>query len=359
MKALRWEIFAAAFLLLFVCGCDGSSLKLPMKADKAPKAAESATSVQEVTKAPSPTAVPATVTPRPTSTPAPRMLGTKTIQSSFIFLTNSTRTPLREVYLKDADDYSDSWGKNLVSRESTVRSSETVQMFFDSPEYDNQLYDMKFVDKNGNAYAIYNIPLGDMTSAVYHVNEDGAYLSYLSKSENKEISTDVSDTLAKDYSSGYDDEDDHMGDPDYGYYNSEGIWTLYGDRRNSSTSSSSPLTNGILTATPRPNHNSSSDSSFSLDNSSSIEDHLGDPAYGYYDSEGNWVSYNTNETYYQQNTTWDSSSQDDNWNSNQNDNWDSSGYDTTDYSNPYSDSDSQVGNPEYGFYDEYNNWISY
>ena len=54
-------------------------------------------SVVEVTPTPAatptPTEVPVTVTPVPTSTPAPKVIGVKTSQAKYIYLTNSLQKP--------------------------------------------------------------------------------------------------------------------------------------------------------------------------------------------------------------------------------------------------------------------------
>ena len=48
---------------------------------------------------PTPTEVPVTVTPVPTSTPAPKVIGVKTSQAKYIYMTNGLQDDLREIYL--------------------------------------------------------------------------------------------------------------------------------------------------------------------------------------------------------------------------------------------------------------------
>ncbi|MBQ1310364.1 MAG: hypothetical protein IIY55_00840 [Blautia sp.] len=276
MKSSRWWLLAGLVSALFLSGCDGSSLNLPMKDKKAPKASELVEPALDA-EPPAPTQVPVTVTPKPTSTPAPRMLGLKTIQSKYIFLTNSTGTALREVYLKYWDEYE--WGNNLVRNEATVRPSETVQMFFDKPSSDDVLYDMKFVDKSGNAYAIYNVPLTDMNSAMFHVREGTAYLSYMSLSEQKEVHTDGSETLATDYGSDtY--SDDTSGN---GYYDANGYWVTEYSEDTYGNGQTGDTDNGYYDIAGNfiPHGNSGNP----------YDDYMGDPRYGYWDNEGIWVMY--------------------------------------------------------------------
>ena len=58
-------------------------------------------SVAEVTPTPAatptPTEVPVTVTPVPTSTPAPKVIGVKTSQAKYIYLTNKLQDNIREI----------------------------------------------------------------------------------------------------------------------------------------------------------------------------------------------------------------------------------------------------------------------
>ena len=66
----------------------------------------------EVTPTPAPTSTPATASPLPTSTPAPKLIGVKTSTAKFVYLSNSTKGEVREIYLRAAGG--SEWGKNLV-----------------------------------------------------------------------------------------------------------------------------------------------------------------------------------------------------------------------------------------------------
>ena len=153
-----------------------------------------------------PTAVPATVTPAPTATPAPRVIGVKTSQSKFIYLTNNLGTNLREIYLRTSG--TEEWGKNLIPSESIIQDNEQVQMYYssgssamesgsseessgDTGSSDSSLYDMKVVTADGNTYEIYSIETGDMEKATLTMDEDSgvAYLRYMSLSSNSEMDT--------------------------------------------------------------------------------------------------------------------------------------------------------------------------
>lgn len=100
MKYKKIMIALAAAAALSAAGC-GSSSK----------------DTVEVTPTPvptaAPTAAPATSTPLPTSTPAPKLIGVKTSTAKFVYLTNSTKGEIREIYLRAAGGTE--WGKNLGS----------------------------------------------------------------------------------------------------------------------------------------------------------------------------------------------------------------------------------------------------
>ena len=79
--------------------------------------------VVEVTPTPAatpiPTEVPVTVTPVPTSTPAPKVIGVKTSQAKYIYMTNKLEDDIREIYLMTSGG--DDWGKNLIPAEASVK----------------------------------------------------------------------------------------------------------------------------------------------------------------------------------------------------------------------------------------------
>ena len=194
----------------------------------------------EVTPTPvptaTPTAVPATVTPAPTATPAPRVIGVKTSQSKFIYLTNSLGTTLREIYVRESG--TEDWGKNLIPSESIVQDAEQVQMYYssgsastnDSSSGDtssdqsasagSSLYDMKIVTAEGDAYEIYSIETDDMEKASLTMDQDSgvAYLRYMSLASNSEKDTrDNSQQTGYSSDSG-DSSDDYYDDSSDDYY---------------------------------------------------------------------------------------------------------------------------------------------
>ena len=71
---------------------------------------------------PTPTEVPVTVTPVPTSTPAPKVIGVKTSQAKYIYMTNKLEDDIREIYLMTSGG--DDWGKNLITSEYSVKAAE-------------------------------------------------------------------------------------------------------------------------------------------------------------------------------------------------------------------------------------------
>ena len=174
MKYKKIMIALAATAALSAAGC-GSSSK----------------DTVEVTPTPVPTAAPtstpATASPLPTSTPAPKLIGVKTSTAKFVYLSNSTKGEVREIYLRAAGG--SEWGKNLVPAESTIKAAEQVQMYYTPESATDDIYDMKIVDGDGNAYEIYSVELGDMESAKLMIDNGSAYLTYMSLSEKSEKST--------------------------------------------------------------------------------------------------------------------------------------------------------------------------
>ena len=213
MKKSRKIVFAVSTAMaLTLAGC-GSDKKAE---EVVPTVAPTAT----------PTIPPATATPAPTSTPAPRKIGEKTSQSKFVYLTNSLKTDVRELYLMVSGG--EDWGENLIPREFAVKASDQVQMFYtpesvqtSAEEEDSEensapsgaLYDMKLVTADGNTYEIYSIELSDMEKASLTLDEETstAYLRYMSLSEKKEKDT-KENSQQTGYGDDYDSEDDSYSD---------------------------------------------------------------------------------------------------------------------------------------------------
>lgn len=174
MKYKKLLIVLTAVTALGMAGCGKSSKE-----------------TAEVTPTPvptaAPTAAPATSTPLPTSTPAPKLIGVKTSTAKFVYLTNSTKGEVREIYLRAARG--EEWGKNLVPAEATIKDAEQVQMYYTPDSARDAIYDMKIVDGDGNAYEIYSVQLSDMEKAKLMIDNGEAYLTYTSLSDKSEKST--------------------------------------------------------------------------------------------------------------------------------------------------------------------------
>ena len=80
--------------------------------------------------------------------------------AKFVYLTNSTKGEIREIYLRAAGG--EEWGKSLVPAEATIKDAEQVQMYYTPDSARDAIYDMKLVDGDGNAYEIYSVQLSDM-----------------------------------------------------------------------------------------------------------------------------------------------------------------------------------------------------
>lgn len=174
MKYKKLLIVLTAVTALGMAGCGKSSKE-----------------TAEVTPTPvptaAPTAAPATSTPLPTSTPAPKLIGVKTSTAKFVYLTNSTKGEIREIYLRAAGG--EEWGKSLVPAEATIKNAEQVQMYYTPDSAKDAIYDMKIVDGDGNAYEIYSVQLSDMEKAKLMIDNGEAYLTYTSLSDKSEKST--------------------------------------------------------------------------------------------------------------------------------------------------------------------------
>ncbi len=324
-RKILFLLASVMLLILTAAGCSKADLEskllrqspTPVPVTEAP--AETVETVETVeaesgTEMPSP--LPDTPTPAPTSTPSPRMIGTKTSQSKYMFLTNTTDNPLREIYLCLYGQLD--WGKNLIPPETTVRAGERVQMFFDEPG-EKDLYSMKLVDKAGNIWAIYAFPLADMDSATIQIIGGVAFLYYTSLSTGQQTNTMYGERLAKSYdystytASVATTADPHEGDYNYGYYDANGNWVAYeyGDTTytvydpDTGTSTTDTTTPGTTTT-----DTTTSDPIYTASDTGTGEETIPD---------GETV------TYYD---------------------------DPTDYTQ-------YEGNPDYGYYDDYGNWMSY
>ena len=156
---------------------------------------------------PTPTVMPITATPLPTSTPAPKMIGNKTAQAKFLYLTNNLQNDIRELYLRVSGDDEGDWGNNLLSAETAFKAAEQVQMYYNGSSSDmsgqtdtenstetsesSLKYDMKLVTADGSSYEIYSVDFGDMEKATLLLDQDGSsvYLRYMSLSTKKEADT--------------------------------------------------------------------------------------------------------------------------------------------------------------------------
>lgn len=222
---------AAVVLALGFSGCGKEALK-----------------ASDVAVTPQPSAVPTvaatatpTPTPAPTATPAPRLIGVKTDTAKKVLLTNNTNKEIREFYLKASDD--EDWGKNLVPAESSIKVSEQVQMYYtpvsggsaenssDGTEKTaKSVFDIRLADGDGNTWEIYGAELSDMEKATIRIQEEDAYLTYMSISEKKQKDTrnktasDDSDYDSEDYDYENDDEmndTDQSDNSNYDYQNQD------------------------------------------------------------------------------------------------------------------------------------------
>lgn len=192
MKYKKLLIVLTAVTALGIAGCGKSSKE-----------------TAEVTPTPvptaAPTAAPATSTPLPTSTPAPKLIGVKTSTAKFVYLTNSTKGEIREIYLRAAGG--EEWGKSLVPAEATIKDAEQVQMYYTPDSARDAIYDMKIVDGDGNAYEIYSVQLSDMEKAKLMIDNGEAYLTYTSLSDKSTIGNVETDNSEADSSDSADSTD--------------------------------------------------------------------------------------------------------------------------------------------------------
>ena len=141
--------------------------------------------VADPTPTPAPTATPAptstpTPAPTPTVTPAPKMIGKKTAEAKFIYLSNNTDKQFRKLYLRVSGN--EDWGNSLIPSESSVHASEKVRMYYAPQTGEGVTYDMRLTDENGNTYEIDGADLCDMETASLRLDTDEGivYLTYVS-----------------------------------------------------------------------------------------------------------------------------------------------------------------------------------
>ena len=179
---------------------------------------------------PTPTVISITATPLPTSTPAPKMIGKKTAQAKFIYLTNNLQNDIRELYLRVSGDDEGDWGNNLLSAETAFKAAEQVQMYYNGSSSDmsgqtdtenstetsesSLKYDMKLVTADGSSYEIYSVDFGDMEKATLLLDQDGSsvYLRYMSLSTKKEADTRGNSVESSDENSDDSSNDDSSSD---------------------------------------------------------------------------------------------------------------------------------------------------
>lgn len=135
------------------------------------------------------------------------MIGKKTAQAKFIYLTNNLQNDIRELYLRVSGDDEGDWGNNLLSAETAFKAAEQVQMYYNGSSSDmsgqtdtenstetsesSLKYDMKLVTADGSSYEIYSVDFGDMEKATLLLDQDSSsvYLRYMSLSTKKEADT--------------------------------------------------------------------------------------------------------------------------------------------------------------------------
>ena len=224
---------AAAVLVLGLSGCG-----------KETQRASDVAVTPQITAVPTvaATATP-TPTPAPTATPAPRLIGVKTDTAKKVLLTNNTNKEIREFYLKAS--YDEDWGKNLVPAESSIKASEQVQMYYtpvsggstedssdgtEKTKTAKSVFDIRLADGDGNTWEIYGAELSDMEKATIRIQEEDAYLTYMSISEKKQKDTrnntasDDGDYDSEEYDSENDDEmydTDQTDNSNYDYSNQD------------------------------------------------------------------------------------------------------------------------------------------
>lgn len=238
---------------------------------------------------PTPTVISITATPLPTSTPAPKMIGKKTAQAKFIYLTNNLQNDIRELYLRVSGDDEGDWGNNLLSAETAFKAAEQVQMYYNGSSSDmsgqtdteNSIetsesslkYDMKLVTADGSSYEIYSVDFGDMEKATLLLDQDGSsvYLRYMSLSTKKEADTRGNSVESSDE-------------------NSDDSSSTSSDDASSDSSTSSYDTSSDSSTSDYDTSSDSSDSSYdtSSDDSSSDDGNYDD---GDYDDSGDDGSY--------------------------------------------------------------------
>ena len=168
-----------------------------------------------------PTPVPATATPVPTVTPAPKLIGKKTETARYITLTNSTGVDIRQIYVCVSG--MGDWGNNLIPAESTVKSAQEVNMYYEP--MDGALYNIQFTNVEGITYEIYSADLDDMERATLQVENGVAFLRYLSQSSKNEKTTNGTYSAYDTSAASGTTYDSSTGSTSYGDTSYDNTWT--------------------------------------------------------------------------------------------------------------------------------------
>ena len=134
---------------------------------------------------PAPVSTEAPATPAPSPAPSPEPAAAEPANTSpYVYLTNETGGEIREIYLRPSG--TEAWGSNLLPAGSSIGVAQQMQMYYSTG---TSVYDIRLVDGAGIAYEIGNVNFDDMEIAQIKVKGGIAYLSYMSLSQNKQMTT--------------------------------------------------------------------------------------------------------------------------------------------------------------------------
>ena len=126
-----------------------------------------------------------TLSPSPTPTPAPKKIGTKENSAGSMYVINNTGKRFRSLQVRAA--YSEDWGRNLISSDSSILPGEDFYLYYPASDTDHQL---RLIDTDRNEYIMYSQNLSDMQNASLLLDGSGdAYFSYTSKTDQSQRDT--------------------------------------------------------------------------------------------------------------------------------------------------------------------------
>lgn len=174
LKKLRMlAAFFAAAVMMISAGCGESESGSSSTADE---------SVPEVTTEAEAAAEPTTEAPTEAEV---RTIGEKQEGDSVcvVALTNETGKNIEEFYIKEASE--EEYPDNMLS-DGSFEKDEQRTLYYETADGD---YTVKIVFEDDSEAELHNFPFGDIEEGTIKLEDETAYLVYISAAENSEVNT--------------------------------------------------------------------------------------------------------------------------------------------------------------------------